>query len=348
MGLAEGLRLRKRKRKPEAMSENPLVSFVVPCHNYGRFLPECLRAIQNQDFDAPLEIVAVNDGSTDDTAEVLRAAAAQDHRVRVLDHPQNMGHVATLNDGLKAARGRYVARVDPDDRHHPHFLRTLIPALESEARVGLAYGNFNLINTSGEVTEASAGVRHRGPPCVGNEFVELLGGNPICSPTVIARREAWMMTWPVPAELVCDDWYCNLQMASCWDFHRSPVVVADYRVHENNHHTRVSRDGSEERSVLRLLDWVYSRVEQRAELQTAKQLAKASIYARQYLDFGRKYFGHAMHADARRCFWLAWRSSPRLVMSPAVLRWWAASFLSPRLWRSLKRVVPGRRVEGRS
>src|SRR5262245_50458747 len=96
----------------------PVLSVVIPCFNYARYLGECLDSIFNQ-IDAPdFEVIAVNDGSTDETADVL--ASIRDPRLRVIHNPKNLGHVGTINRGLPLTRGTIVARIDPDDRYRPH------------------------------------------------------------------------------------------------------------------------------------------------------------------------------------------------------------------------------------
>src|SRR5204862_51821 len=82
---------------------NPLVSFVIPCYNYGRFLSDCLNSIFIQEGNYNFEIIAVDDASTDDTLEVLERF--RDPRLRVMRHERNKGHVKTVNEGLAAARG---------------------------------------------------------------------------------------------------------------------------------------------------------------------------------------------------------------------------------------------------
>ena len=110
-------------------------------------------------------------------------------------------------------------------------------------------------------------------------------------------------------------------------------------MHGSNHHGKVSADGSEERSVLRLLDMVYAQVETDPQLEREKQAAKDAIYASQYLDFARKYFGHGMLLDARRCFMEAWRWHPRLFTQGDSLRLWAATFVPPKVYTGMKKWI---------
>src|SRR5438132_8242141 len=105
--------------------ERPLVSFVVMAYNLGRFLSDCINSILSQDSFGNFEIVLVNDASTDDTDTVIRSFS--DSRIRVIEHHCNQGHVSTANDGFAAARGRFIARIDADDRYQLDFLSKTVP-----------------------------------------------------------------------------------------------------------------------------------------------------------------------------------------------------------------------------
>jgi glycosyltransferase involved in cell wall biosynthesis len=303
----------------------PLVSIVVPCYNYGRYLRDCLDRIFAQEGCYDIEVIAINDHSTDDTLEILRSYT--DSRLRIIDHQVNRGHVFTMNEGLAAARGKYLVRVDPDDRHRRNFLSRTVPILEAHPEVGLVYADVALIDAAGRITAERADCEHGGRDFKGNELVALLKKNFICAPTVLARREAWMEAWPVPDGLAFNDWYFNVMLARRWEFYYVNEVLADYRVHDSNHHTLISRNGTEEKSVLWLLAKVYSEREADAELERAKQQAKAAVYASHFLDFARKYFGHADNANSRRCYVEAIRRERRLVSNPRVLRHLLASFI---------------------
>ena len=322
------------------MSE-PLVSFVVPCYNYGRYLRDCLDRIFAQEGGYEIEVIAVNDASPDDTLDILRSYS--DPRLKIIDRRENLGHVFTVNEGMEAARGKYVVRIDPDDRHRTHYLKMLVPVLEANPSIGLAYANVAIMDDAGVINVEHADSVHGGRDFTGNELIALMKKNFICAPTVIARREAWMSAWPVPAGLAFNDWYFNLMLARRWTFHYCDEVLADYRVHGSNHHSKISADGSEERSVIWLLDKLYAETEADAALEAAKRAAMGEVYASQYLDFATKYFGHGMNADSRRCFAEAWRWCPEKFRSGPHLRLWLATFLPSPLYESMKRRLKPRR-----
>lgn len=102
----------------------PLISVIVPVWNTARFLPECLDSLLSQTL-RDLEIICVNDASTDASLQVLERFAAQDPRVRVFSHEKKRGPGATRNLGIDQARGGYIGFVDSDDLVSPDFYRNL-------------------------------------------------------------------------------------------------------------------------------------------------------------------------------------------------------------------------------
>jgi len=107
---------------------DPLVSVIVPVFNAARFLTRCLEALAAQTLTS-MEIIAVDDGSTDDSADIL--AVAQSRGLRVISHEQNQGVSAARNAGIDAARGRYLAFVDADDVPSPDMYRKLTEVAEA-------------------------------------------------------------------------------------------------------------------------------------------------------------------------------------------------------------------------
>lgn len=104
--------------------KDELISVVVPAYNCAQWLPRCLDSILNQTY-SNLEIVVVNDGSTDDTREVLEDYAIRDSRIIPI-HQKNMGEYATRLNGVEAAKGVWVGFVDSDDEIEPQMYEILI------------------------------------------------------------------------------------------------------------------------------------------------------------------------------------------------------------------------------
>lgn len=132
--------------------KHPTVSVVVPLWNRERFIRRCLESVQACDLDE-LEILVVDDGSTDDGPEIVRQCAASDCRIRLLQHPGNgqRGVSAARNLGLKHADGKYVAFLDSDDCYQPWRFGSCVKILESHPFVDGVYSNACRTTESGEM-----------------------------------------------------------------------------------------------------------------------------------------------------------------------------------------------------
>jgi glycosyltransferase involved in cell wall biosynthesis len=158
----------------------PVVSVVLPVYNGARCVEVAARSILTQTF-RNLELVAVNDGSTDGTAEILERLAREDRRVRII-HQENQGIAGALNRGLAAARGSLVARMDADDASLPQRIFRQVQYLEANPWVGV-------LASYCEVRDVAwSGVRRAGESSHHIRW-QLLLGNPITHPTVMMRRD---------------------------------------------------------------------------------------------------------------------------------------------------------------
>lgn len=119
----------------------PRVSVVIPCYNYGRYLRQCVGSVIHDQPGVDVEVIIVDDKSTDDSLEIARAIEKEDRRVRVIAHERNKGHIATYNDGLEAATGEFVLLLSADDLATPGALTRAAELLAAEPTVGLVYGN---------------------------------------------------------------------------------------------------------------------------------------------------------------------------------------------------------------
>jgi glycosyltransferase involved in cell wall biosynthesis len=128
-----------RRPKPTALARRPSVTVIVPCYNYGHFLPTAVASVLEQP-GVDVEIIAIDDASPDGSAAVVRALAAADDRVRAIIHDRNAGHISTYNEGLEQARGDYVVLLSADDALTPGALQRATALLEAEPSAGFAYG----------------------------------------------------------------------------------------------------------------------------------------------------------------------------------------------------------------
>jgi glycosyltransferase involved in cell wall biosynthesis len=95
--------------------ENPLVSVIIPTYNGQEYVEYSVDSVLTQSYQS-IEIIIINDGSSDGTANVLERVAKKDNRIKVLSNEKNKGFVKALNIGIQKSKGVYIARLDDDDR----------------------------------------------------------------------------------------------------------------------------------------------------------------------------------------------------------------------------------------
>lgn len=180
-------RPRRVERPIGSLDVRPTVSVVVPCYNYGHFLPECVASVLSQ-TDVDVEVVVVDDASPDGSGEVADGLARQEDRVRVVRHDTNRGHIATYNDGLRQVSGDYVVLLSADDLLPPGSLARATALMGRDASVGLVYGRALMFDdvvpaTNHRVTSWST--------WAGHDWLEgrcRTGQNPVNCPEVVMRR----------------------------------------------------------------------------------------------------------------------------------------------------------------
>lgn len=107
----------------------------MPAYNAEKYLREAIDSILAQTF-TDFELIIINDGSTDFTKDIILSYT--DQRIRYIENEQNSGICVTLNKGLDAARGRYIARMDSDDISLPRRLEVQVQYMDSHPEIGVA------------------------------------------------------------------------------------------------------------------------------------------------------------------------------------------------------------------
>lgn len=124
--------------------DQPMVSVVIPVYNAVRFLERTVQSVLNQTYQK-LEIILVNDCSTDESLEMLRIFEKQDARIQIIDLPQNGGVANARNRGIAAASGKYIALLDSDDTWEPDKIQSQVKLIEKE-NGGICYCAFDLVD----------------------------------------------------------------------------------------------------------------------------------------------------------------------------------------------------------
>jgi glycosyltransferase involved in cell wall biosynthesis len=119
-------------------SDDPLVSVIIPCHNYGVFLPDALESLIAQSWTS-WECIVIDDGSNDNTRDTCKQYECRDSRIRYMYQPKQ-GVSAARNTGIAASHGRYIQLLDADDKLEPEKLRSQAEFLLAHPEVDVIYG----------------------------------------------------------------------------------------------------------------------------------------------------------------------------------------------------------------
>jgi hypothetical protein len=173
--------------EPLPPTDDALVSVVIPCYNYARYVEQAVHSALAQG-GVDVEVIVVDDASTDDSVAVLQRLMREDERVRVLVNEVNSGPVATFNRGLAAANGEFLVRLDADDLLTPGALLRAIAVMQNLPEVGLVYGHpLHFDYGRGPArTHVTAWTVWRGRDWLAARCAS--GDNVITSPEVVVRR----------------------------------------------------------------------------------------------------------------------------------------------------------------
>jgi len=193
----------------------PTVSVVVPVYNGGRSIRQTLTSVLAQ-TRSDIEVIVVDDGSTDDTAEIVRTFTRRDSRVRLL-RQSNGGVAAARNRGIREARGDFVAPIDADDVWLPEYLERQVAALEAGGpAVTFCYAGFFRLDEANRVMQLPRG--HGAPSA---DYISLLRRNLVgCGSATVFRRDAVLAVGGYDESLRarhaqgCEDWKLILMLAS--------------------------------------------------------------------------------------------------------------------------------------
>ncbi len=200
------------------------ISVLLPVYNAGSTLNLAIESILVQDF-ADFEFLIIDDGSTDRSPETIREYAERDPRIRAVFHQSNFGLAKTLNEGIRAAEGEFVARMDQDDEALPHRLRTQYLFMKSRPTIAVA-GSY--VFHMGKQKSRDRLVRL---PITPSEIVKTFKHeNCIYHPSVMFRREQIIGLGGYRSEFKnAEDYDLWLRVSQRYRIANIPVALLRYR-----------------------------------------------------------------------------------------------------------------------
>lgn len=161
----------------------PLVSVLMPCFNAEKYIEESLYSILNQTYKN-IEVIAINDCSTDNTAEILNNIAKYDSRVKIIENEVNLKLIRTLNKGIGLCTGEYIARMDADDIALPSRIEKEVAFLESNKDYDIVSSLFYAFQSEKPHKKSL----HNNPLHHNELCAYLLFKSGICHPAVMMRK----------------------------------------------------------------------------------------------------------------------------------------------------------------
>jgi glycosyltransferase involved in cell wall biosynthesis len=278
--------------------EPGLVSVIIPVYNRASLVERTIDSALNQTY-ANVEIVVIDDGSTDETPLVLaRYAELYPSQVRVI-RQANAGQVVARNKGIAVARGEYMAFLDSDDTWHPTKLARQLPLFKNG--VGLVYSSIFEVDDDDRVLRAV--------PCEPNMrgyiYESLLVRNRMTGGSVVVTREALGQTGVFDTQLrAAENWDLWIRIAEKFavDYVDEPLI--NYRVHDSN----MSRDESRMREATSAL--LRKHFASPPSPDTPRHAAYLEAYANFYYRWGADMFASGDYSECRKKLRKCWEYAP--------------------------------------
>ncbi|WP_118817809.1 glycosyltransferase family 2 protein [Neisseria lactamica] len=219
----------------------PLVSVLICAYNAEKYFAQSLAAVVNQTW-RNLEILIVDDGSTDGTLAIARRFQEQDGRIRIISNPRNLGFIASLNIGLdelaKSGGGEYIARTDADDIAAPDWIEKIVGEMEKDADI-VAMGSYLEILAEENNKSVLAAIARNGEiwknPLTHQEITSAFPfRNPIHNNTMIMRRSVIDGGLRFnPAYIHAEDYKFWYDVSKLGRLANYPEALVKYRFHQD-------------------------------------------------------------------------------------------------------------------
>ncbi len=285
---------------PAPSSTAPLVSAIVLSYNNARYVEETLESIRAQTY-AALELVVVDDASSDDSVRRIRAwQLARGYPLTLLENPVNRGVCRALNRALEVSQGAFVAAVASDDLWYPEKLGRQVALLRDAGDgVGMVYSDADRIDEQGSACPGRFIEQWRpdGRPADEAVFEALEEGNFVPAPATLVRRSCYQRLGPYDETLAYEDWDMWLRIAHAYRVAYSDYVAAAYRVVTGSLTQRLFRQSNP------------------AAVETAARIARKWVRARSLGDASRRRWAGRLADAARELFRV------RHASAPLILRW---------------------------
>lgn len=273
-----------RKPTNTHLPGNPLVSVLLPCLNGENYLAECIDSVLRQTY-ANFELIIIDDGSEDKTATIIKRY--KDKRIRTYYSKHSRGVVESLNQGIKMASGKYIARIDADDIMHEDRLYKQAKYLEDNEKEGVALvGSYHyVINQMGRIV----GFKQY-PVSYGEIMGTMLFQNPFSHPTVMFRADVVREINYSSKYPHAEDYHLWFNILRSFKAANLPEYLTYYRVHDKS--VSKQQQDMQRESVADLLSAKLDK------LSINHSVSELTTHIAIYFGYRARYFNTAEKIDA--------------------------------------------------
>jgi glycosyltransferase involved in cell wall biosynthesis len=303
---------------------SPLISTIIPAYNREQFIERAVQSVLAQTM-ADLEVIVVDDCSTDGTAGRAAGLAQVDSRVRLLQQTSNMGAQAARNRGIREARGHYIAFLDSDDEWLPEKLERQLSLFErANSRLGVVYAGFRQVYADGRAPVEAL------PFARGDVYRTALSGWIADMNTLLVRRDVLEKAGPLDESVrAFQEWALCIQLSKTCDFDYVSAPLAVYHLHGGaSISTNLLHNAQGYLDVVNLYK------------QDIHQELGKRVLAGHYRTAGRLFAKAGDYEAARECFWQAIQASP---ITPIFWLHLGFAYLGPGFYPQAVRLARGLR-----
>lgn len=281
------------------MKAKPLVSIVTCTYNRAHLIPETIRSVLTQTWQ-DFEYIIVDDGSTDNTAEVVNGFA--DSRIRYFYHERTGGHLSRLrNFAHRQCTGEYIAYVDSDDLWETDKLAAQLVGMR-DLRVGFSFTDIATFNSSGIIRKS---IYHKPEgDFTGSVFQDMLGNQLIvCHTTLVVRKSCLGKTGPMDEQMHSGDHDLVFFLSRYFDAYAIYRPLVRVRKHDQN-------TTSNNALNVRLLREHHRTLDKLVNMQLISEQEHADAVAVTSYSFGHQMLDSRNYDEARSYFMTSWKHRP--------------------------------------
>lgn len=212
----------------------PLITVSMTSYNHAKYLPEAIESVLNQTF-RDFELIIIDDASQDQSRSLIDTYAQKDDRIRAIFHDKNQGIAFTANQGMAAAKGKYITFIDSDDVWMPEKLQSQLDILTRDENL-VVWSEGLIIDEAGAPTgETFTQINHSSErEKSGNIFEDLLQGNHILGSSMIFKRENLKGIHFDDRFRYLNDYQFYVDLAHLYKFWFIQEPLVYYRVHSTS------------------------------------------------------------------------------------------------------------------